>query len=398
MASHPSVAVTPIPAGAQSPLRAGMLALALFSLGHFFIDLYSAALGVFQPLLIAKLHFSLADAGVLGGLLAFSSSVMQPVYGYLADRFRSRMFSVLAPAVAGVFIATMGLAPAYGVLVAMVLAGGAGIASFHPQASSLATRGMPNRTRWMAVFISSGTLGLAFGPAFFSMLFRQGGVEGGAWGALPGVLVTVLLLALLPASVVDQQPEPHPRFHLAPLRGVWKPLSILYLLVFIRSVVQISFAAFLPLYLSRERGYSITSASWALSLYLASGALGGFIGGQLADRFGGRRIIMISMIGSVPFLALFFSAGGALSLAGLAAGGLILLFTIPVNVVMAQELAPTQSGTVSALMMGFAWGMAGLIFIPLIGWAADSVTLHNALAAGLVLPLAGFGLAMKLPK
>ncbi|MCE5307285.1 MAG: hypothetical protein LLG20_06560, partial [Acidobacteriales bacterium] len=126
--------------------------------------------------------------------------------------------------------------------------------------------------------------------------------------------------------------------------------------------------------------------------------LGGFLGGHLADRFGGRNVILISMIASVPFLALFFWTRGVLSIVGLCLGGLILLFTIPVNVLMAQELAPSQSGTVSALMMGFAWGMAGLVFIPLIGVLADSYTLHRVLASLTVVPLIGFLLTMKLEK
>lgn len=67
----------------------------------------------------------------------------------------------------------------------------------------------------------------------------------------------------------------------------------------------------------------------------------------------------MSMVGSVPFLSTFFHAGHMLSYVGLLLGGLVLLFTIPVNVVMAQELAPAQTGTVSALMMGFAWGTSG---------------------------------------
>ena len=77
------------------------------------------------------------------------------------------------------------------------------------------------------------------------------------------------------------------------------------------------------------------------------------------------------MIGSVPFLALFIFTQGIWSTIGLWLGGLILLFTMPVNVVLAQELVPVQAGTVSALMMGFAWGVAGFCFIPLVGWIAD---------------------------
>jgi FSR family fosmidomycin resistance protein-like MFS transporter len=395
MATGSTAVATSTPTGAQTA-RTTLIGLTLFSIGHFFIDLYSSSLGVFQPLLIDKLHFSLTEAGLLGGMMSFASSVTQPAFGYLSDRYRSRLFAALAPATAGLFIAALGLASSYWMLFVMVLIGGLGVSAFHPQASSRATVGLRNRARWMAVFISAGTLGLAFGPASFSALFRLVGLEGAFIGAAPGVLTTVLLLALLPAH---DRPAgaPRHRFDIRPLAEAWKPLTILYMLVFLRSVVQVSFTQFLPLYLGRERGYSMSDASWALSLYLAAGAIGGFSGGQLADRFGARRIIQISMIGSLPFLLLFFFARGPLSLFGLAAGGLILLFTIPVNVVMAQELVPSQAGTVSALMMGFAWGMAGLLFIPLTGWAADHFSLHNTLLAQMTIPVAGWILTFFLP-
>jgi hypothetical protein len=69
-----------------------------------------------------------------------------------------------------------------------------------------------------------------------------------------------------------------------------------------------------------------------------------------------------------------------------------------VNVVMAQELLPAHSGTVSALMMGFAWGMAGIIFIPLIGLVSDTLSLQHAMGGLIAAPVAGFLLAWKLPK
>ncbi len=384
-----STVLAPRASAAASAHRTALLGLTLYSLGHFFVDLYSAALGVFQPMLIDKFHFGLAEAGMLGGFMSLSSSVTQPAWGYLSDRFKTRLFSALGPAVAGIFIASLGWATSYWMVALMVLLGGAGMASFHPQASSRATVGMSNRTRWMAVFITAGTLGVAFGPAYFSTLFRTMGVRGAAIGALPSVMVTVLLIAMLPDRHAPALKQRH-HFSWRPLAVVWKPLTILYLLVFIRSVVQISFMQFLVLYLSRERGFSLSAASWALSAYLAAGALGGLAGGNLADRFGGVRIIRISMLGCLPFLILFYSTSGAISLAALTVGGLVLLFTIPVNVVMAQELVPSQSGTVSALMMGFAWGMAGIIFIPLTGWCADRFTLHTALSAQMVLPAIGF--------
>jgi len=249
----------------------------------------------------------------------------------------------------------------------------------------------------MAVFISSGSLGLAVGPMYFTSLIHWQGMEGSYLSAIPGVLVTILLLMYMrqPAHADVTKAR---KFDIAPLRAVWKPLVILNVLVILRSAVQVVFGQFLPLYLYRERGFTLFEASAALSMYQVAGALGGFVGGHFTDRFGGRRVIVYSMLGSVPFLSMFFFAHGWVSMAGLGIGGLILLFTVPVNVVMGQSLAPGQAGTVSALMMGFAWGTAGLMFIPLIGWLSDRLSMHTTMSALILFPIIGSFLAMKLPR
>ncbi len=376
--------------------RSPILVLALLSAGHMMADVYSGALGALQPLLVRKFGMTLASAGVLGGVLVWSSSVMQPAFGYLSDRFHTRLFAVLSPALAAVLISCLGLAPSYPWLLAMVALGGLGIAAFHPQASSQAPLGFAaGRGRAMAVFVSAGTLGFALGPSYFSLITQWLGLEGAWWAAVPGVLVTVLLFALLPLPAARTG---RPGFDWAALRRRSRPLTILYLLTVLRSVVQITFSQFIPLYLWRERGFGIAAASYTLTGYLTFGALGGFLGGHMADRFGGKRVITVSMISAVPLLALFFLSSGWLSIAGLWLGGLALLFTIPVNVVMAQELVPSQAGTISALMMGFAWGMAGVVFIPLAGWASDLFSMHHVLLALLVFPLAGFFLSLRLPE
>src|SRR5579872_610890 len=123
------------------PVRVA-LPLVLFCVGHFLVDLYSGALGALQPVLHNAFGLNFTQAGILGGMLVCSSSVMQPVYGLLSDRWNSRLFTVLAPAMAGVFISSLGFAPGYMGLLLMVWLGGAGIASFHPQAAANATAGV----------------------------------------------------------------------------------------------------------------------------------------------------------------------------------------------------------------------------------------------------------------
>src|SRR5260370_9286989 len=77
--------------------RAALRPLVLFCCAHFCIDLYSSALGVLQPSLLAQYGLSLTQAGVLAGTLAFSSSMMQPGYGSLSHRFPTPLFSPLPP-------------------------------------------------------------------------------------------------------------------------------------------------------------------------------------------------------------------------------------------------------------------------------------------------------------
>ena len=56
------------------------------------------------------------------------------------------------------------------------------------------------------------------------------------------------------------------------------------------------------------------------------------------------------------------------------------------------------SSTVAALMMGFAWGVAGVFCGPVLGWFADRVGIEPVFRVLALLPLAGFLLALRLPR
>lgn len=364
------------------------------SAAHFMVDSYSSMLGAFLPFLRDKLNLTLLEAGLLGGVLVFSSSLMQPLYGYLADLTERRVFVALGPAIAGIFICAMGRAPDFPSLLLLVFAGGAGIAAFHPQGASYATRAGGSHGRQLSLFIGAGMLGYAVGPIYITGVILLGGLGQSYWAALPGIAMSLYLLAAA-------RPQ-RPPVAMDTGRGLAMVLARhrsllgrLYLLVVLRSVIQLSFVSFLPLYMT-DQGLSALRANQYLSLFLLAGAISTFLGGSLADRFGERRLIVWSMALCFPLLELFLVSDGSLRPLLCAGAGASLLVTNAINLSMAQKLVPEASGTVSALMMGFAWGMAGL-FVPVAGLLSEYFGLQITLMVYSGAALMGFGVALSLP-
>lgn len=370
--------------------------MVLLSVGHTMTDLYSSTIATMQPILGQEYGLSLAQAGLLGGVFMFSSSVLQLPFGILSDRHSSRMFSVFGPLAAAIFLTSLAWAGGFSGLLALAFLGGMGVAAFHPQSTKDATRLAGTRKGvGVALFITAGTFGLACGPPYFSLIVERFGFDHFALAMAPAFLLSALLLWKLPSP--PQNPNAGRRIDWPALQAQWRPLSLHYSLVVVRSIVQLGIGQFLTLYLVRERGMEIVAASLILALFFLAAATGSLLGGNLADRKGGKNVVALSMAGSAPLLAGFLMTTGWPSIVLLFLGGVCLLLTIPVNVVMAQDLVPSQGGIVSSLMMGFAWGVAGITFIPLIGWAADHVGLQNVLWAVALTPLAGIPLARRLP-
>lgn len=392
----PPAPATPAPVKPVVGASIAALPLALLSLGHWTVDLYSSIIATLQPLLVERYSLSLTQAGIVAGTFMFSSSVLQLPFGVLSDRLHSRLFSVLSPAVAGLFLSSLFWATGFPMLLALVSIGGIAVAAFHPLSTKEASvAGGARRGLSVGIFITSGTFGLAVGPTYFSTVIKWAGEESLTWAALPALAVTAILFWKLPeTSSKTNGVVGGVDFGL--LKRHWRGLSLHYSLVLLRSVVQVGIAQFLTLYLYNERGFSFSLSSLGLTLFFLSAATGAFLGGNLADRIGGRRVVLLSMLGSTPFLALFVASSGWLSIASLFVGGVILLLTIPVIVVMAQDLVPSQAGTVSGMMMGFSWGIAGMASGPGIGWLADHVGIQPVFWVLALLPMVGFVLALNL--
>ena len=69
--------------------------LSLF-LAHLTLDLYPSLLPIMLPFLVASLHLTYTQAGLVATASLVGSSLTQPLFGYLADRFTPRILGSLA--------------------------------------------------------------------------------------------------------------------------------------------------------------------------------------------------------------------------------------------------------------------------------------------------------------
>jgi FSR family fosmidomycin resistance protein-like MFS transporter len=210
---------------------------------------------------------------------------------------------------------------------------------------------------------------------------------------VPALLVFAVLLQRMPS--IERLQERHDASGFAALRPYARPLGLLYFIVVLRTLTAMSFSIFVPVMLTR-RGLTLAQAGTAVSVYLCAVGLGGFFGGPAADRFGARRVIILSLLSAVPFLVVAPLLSGWLFIVVLAIGGFLLQSTLPVNVTFGQTLAPISAATVSSLMMGFAWGVGGLI-VPFVGMLADRVGIEHTLMVMSAVPLLAAALAWPLP-
>ncbi|MGE5175370.1 MAG: MFS transporter [Hyphomicrobiales bacterium] len=367
--------------------------LGILTFGHFAIDSYSSFFAPLLPLLVAKLHLSLTLVGTLVALASVTSSFSQPLFGLLADRLRRPWFVAFGPLIAAVFMSGLGLAPTYGTLVALLMLAGVGVAAFHPQAAVLASETSPRRGLAMAFFVTGGTIGFSVGPIFSAGLVSAFGLDHTWIAAAPGLLASALLIGWFSRTA----PKPHRETVRPPLRAlrpVLRPLGLLYFATVARATVSYGFMTFLPLYL-HGRGFSLESSGFVLSLYLLAGALGGFVGGWLSDRIGGLRVIAGSFTLATPLFVAFLFLPDRAAIPCIVLGAFMLQTSLPVYVVMGQELSPAHSSTISSLLMGAAWGMGALLIGP-IGALGDRSGLHAALGALSAMLLVGLTCALLL--
>ena len=137
-------------------------------------------------------------------------------------------------------------------------------------------------------------------------------------------------------------------------------MTVLVVLLLSKGTFTAAFTTYYTFYLIERFGVTVQLSQVMLFLYLVVGALGVIIGGMVGDRVGRRRVIWISILGSLPFalllpyVDLFWT--GVLSVMI----GLIMASAFASILIYAIDLVPHRVGLVGGLFYGLAFGLGGL--------------------------------------
>lgn len=354
--------------GAPSPAAA----IATLAWAHFLNDGAANYLPGVLPAILVGLGLPLAYAGAIMALL-FLGQALQPAAGVLADRGDGRAYIVGGLAASTLAAACIGWASGPATLAAALVVVGVGNAAFHPSslaAVRLAASGSGERP--MSVFSIGGELGRGLWPLVASLVVAAIGLR-------------ALWLLSLPAAVTlpwlwRRAPRARPRARALSawtgLKRAGRPLLLLVSYSSLRSVLIVAVSAFVPL-LWRERGGHLVGGAGLITTMLLVGIIGNFGGAHFARRVGRRRMVALATLAACAWLAAFLFASGVWLWITMAGFGVAFFASLPLTIIMGQDLLPDHHSLGAALALGFS-NAIGAVIVALLGleaarWGAGGV-------------------------
>lgn len=383
------------PADVDVSSKPNLRLLGLLALGHMVVDINNGSIPALLPFLKSSLSLSYTSAAAVVLMSTITSSLIQPVFGYMADKAARRWILPAAIFLSAAGIALTGLSNSYVVVLALVVVSGVGIASWHPEGYRTATQVAGDRkATGVSIFSTGGNIGIALGPPIVTALVTAFGLHGTLGLFIPGIVVALFLAAVLPRLAPSQAFERHRSTSTA--KTSLYGMGLLILVVTMRSWTQTGFSTLVPFYYLDVLKGDPRMVGTLLAIFLGSGAIGTLCAGPIADRFGIRRYAVATFLLATPLAIAFLFVRGIWIYIVLGALGFILISTFTVTVVLAQSYMPRNLGMASGLIVGFATG-AGGIGATVLGSVADHMGLRTALWISALMPLTAFIVATMLP-
>jgi FSR family fosmidomycin resistance protein-like MFS transporter len=372
--------------------------IALLSAAHMCDDINQGVVPAMLPFFIAAYHLTYAAAAGLVLAQTLSSSVVQPLFGWLADRRSSPWLIPVGMSFAGLGVAVSGLAPTYGLIFASIAVSGFGISAFHPEAARRVRYLSGSRqATTMSLFTVGGMVGFALGPLLITPTLMALGTHGAIVLAIP-----VLLMALMVTFNLHRLVAAEPSARLSVKGRVivesderWGDFVRLTTVVVMRSIAFFGLNTFLPLYWTANLHGTKTGGGMALTVLAASVALGTLIGGRLADRYGRKIVIAGSLAAFVPLLLMFLNSRIIVAAIMLVPIGIAAAAANSVVVVMGQDYLPNRVGLAAGVTLGLSMTIGGML-TPVLGTIADHYGLSTAMLLVALVPSLAFAMSLTL--
>lgn len=363
---------------------------ASIALGHLMIDIMNSQRLVILPFISVLMGLSNSTLGIIGSVYVISAALMQPVFGWLSDRFGPKWLAAGGVLWMAGFLSLALILPGWAGITFLVVAS-IGSGMFHPAGAAQATSiGQTSRagkeTVTASYFFVFGQLGYFIGPLLGGFLLNH-------W-QLPGILVVTIVAVPLGIFIavnlngsrlgstarVEKPAQPVPGS-----RAGWVGIVGLVLITASQSWAQQNISNFLPKYLS-DLGQPATYYGLMASVYMLGSALGNVTAGYLGQRMQKRWIVLVSLglaAAPIALFAPFIQSGWLIPLVALA--GFFLGAAYTIVVVLGQKIIPGGMGLASGLILGFVFssGALGVAFTGGLAdaWGFDRVFLMTAIIA-----------------
>lgn len=385
--------MTDTKAAFNNPIYPVMIAIGV---AHLINDTMQSVVPAMFPLLERDLGLSFTELGIISFVLNMFSSALQPAVGYISDKKPMPYALPIGMMCSFVGILMLVVSHSYWLILVAVLFLGFGSAVFHPEGSKVSFMSAGNkRGLAQSIYQVGGNSGQALAPLISAFILNIYGQHGAAIVLLLSSIGIAILLKIsrwyaqqLRAEKLEQKKKKVLISSLPPLtkKQVGIALGLLLTIIFARSFYTTNITNFYVFYLMDHYDLSLKMGQVFIFIFMAFGVVGTFFGGSLSDRIGRKNVIILSVVGPLPFCLLLPYMPIWLVLVFLIIIGTLIMISFSVTVVYAQELVPSKIGTMAGLTTGFAFGM-GAIGAVVIGFLLDSIGIDTTIKIISVLPI-----------
>lgn len=361
----------------QSRNRLGLWAL---TATHAANDFYTGAVAALLPFFV--LHAGYSYAAVAGITLAATalSSVAQPMFGYMGDRYGMRWMSLAGLLAAGAGIALSGIvADSYVAVWIVVAISGIGVAAYHPAATMEARELGGGTSGSMSLFSVGGNVGVALAPSAVILIVGTFGLSGSGFLIIPAVVLGFVYLLVSWRHLFSRQ-VPAERVSAtvkASIPDDWRAFAWLTAVLATWSVAYVGTSTFISLYSIQRFEVTTGFASVALSVFPAAGAAGTLAGGWLADRFGRLRIVRAGyLLAAISTIAIVLAPSPVVVIVATAVLGTSLFLPFAAQITLSHSYLPNRIGMASGVTLGLTLSLGGLVS-PLLGSIADKTSVQS---------------------